>query len=106
MVIVFFKKTLVFYRHHPGGAGCIRFRDLHFLATEISHPDHRIFIAFFITGLALDTSRLSEQLLQLKAPLAAMISSLGFIRCFHGFWPVSCYRWNTSSASVSSPPPR
>ncbi len=38
-----------------------------------------IFIAFFITGLTLDTSHLSSQLQQFKAPLAAMISSLIFI---------------------------
>ncbi|MGE5256965.1 MAG: bile acid:sodium symporter family protein [Hyphomicrobiales bacterium] len=38
-----------------------------------------IFTAFLITGLTLDTSRFGPQLLQLKAPLAAMISSLGFI---------------------------
>jgi sodium/bile acid cotransporter 7 len=35
-----------------------------------------IFIAFFITGLTLDASRFSPQLLQVKAPLAAMVSSL------------------------------
>lgn len=38
-----------------------------------------IFLAFFITGLVLDTSRLNAQLLQVRAPLAAMISSLIFI---------------------------
>ncbi len=38
-----------------------------------------IFLAFFITGLVLDTSRLNAQLLQVRAPLAAMISSLVFI---------------------------
>jgi sodium/bile acid cotransporter 7 len=38
-----------------------------------------IFMAFLITGLTLDTSRFRTQLLQLKAPLAAMVSSLGFI---------------------------
>lgn len=38
-----------------------------------------IFVAFFLTGLTLDTSRFGTQLLQFKAPLAAMISSLGFI---------------------------
>jgi solute carrier family 10 (sodium/bile acid cotransporter), member 7 len=38
-----------------------------------------IFIAFFITGLTLDTSHLSMALMQLKAPLASMISSLIFI---------------------------
>ena len=38
-----------------------------------------IFIAFFITGLTLETSRFGTQLLQFRAPLAAMISSLGFI---------------------------
>jgi sodium/bile acid cotransporter 7 len=36
-------------------------------------------MAFLITGLALDTSRFRTQLLQLKAPLAAMVSSLGLI---------------------------
>jgi len=38
-----------------------------------------IFIAFFLTGLTLDTSQFSAQVLQLKAPVAAMISSLGVI---------------------------
>lgn len=38
-----------------------------------------IFIAFFITGLTLDTSRFGAQVLQFKAPAAAIISSLGFI---------------------------
>jgi solute carrier family 10 (sodium/bile acid cotransporter), member 7 len=38
-----------------------------------------IFMAFLITGLTLDTSSFRTQLLQLKAPLAAMVSSLGFI---------------------------
>jgi sodium/bile acid cotransporter 7 len=38
-----------------------------------------IFMAFLITGLALDTSRFRTQLLQLKAPIAAMVSSLGLI---------------------------
>jgi sodium/bile acid cotransporter 7 len=38
-----------------------------------------IFIAFFITGLTLDTSRFSAQVLQVKAPVAAMVSSLGVI---------------------------
>jgi sodium/bile acid cotransporter 7 len=38
-----------------------------------------IFIAFFITGLTLETSQLSTQLRQYRAPLAAMISSLVFI---------------------------
>jgi sodium/bile acid cotransporter 7 len=38
-----------------------------------------IFIAFFITGLTLETSQLSTQLRQFKAPLAAMVSSLVFI---------------------------
>ncbi len=38
-----------------------------------------IFIAFFITGLTLETSQLNTQLRQYRAPLAAMISSLVFI---------------------------
>jgi solute carrier family 10 (sodium/bile acid cotransporter), member 7 len=38
-----------------------------------------IFIAFFITGLSLDTSQFGVQVLQFKAPLAAMISSLVLI---------------------------
>jgi len=38
-----------------------------------------IFMAFLITGVTLDTSSFRTQLLQLKAPLAAMVSSLGFI---------------------------
>jgi sodium/bile acid cotransporter 7 len=59
--------------------GAFGFRDLHFWLQKFHILTIGIFIAFFITGLALDTSRLSEQLLQLKAPLAAMISSLGFI---------------------------
>jgi solute carrier family 10 (sodium/bile acid cotransporter), member 7 len=38
-----------------------------------------IFLAFLVTGLTLDISKLSFQSLQLKAALAAMISSLGVI---------------------------
>ncbi len=38
-----------------------------------------IFLAFLVTGLTLDLSKLSFQSLQLKAALAAMISSLGVI---------------------------
>ena len=38
-----------------------------------------IFLAFLVTGLTLDVSKLSFQSLQLKAALAAMISSLGVI---------------------------
>ena len=38
-----------------------------------------IFLAFLVTGLTLDTSKLSFQSLQLKAAVAAMISSLGVI---------------------------
>jgi sodium/bile acid cotransporter 7 len=55
------------------------FRDLHGWLREYDILTIGIFIAFFITGLALDTSRLNAQLLQVKAPLAAMISSLVFI---------------------------
>lgn len=47
-------------------------REYHIMPIVIS-------IAFFVTGLALDTSDISLHALQLKATLAAMISSLVFI---------------------------
>jgi len=59
-----------------GGLGL---RDEHVWLHEYDILTIGIFIAFFITGLTLDTSHLSMELLQLKAPLAAMISSLVFI---------------------------
>jgi len=59
-----------------GGFG---FRGLHGWLREYEILTIGIFLAFFITGLTLDTSLLSMQLLQLKAPLAAIISSLIFI---------------------------
>jgi sodium/bile acid cotransporter 7 len=52
------------------------FRDLHGWLRKYEILTIGIFIAFFFTGLTLDTSYLSTQLLELKAPLAAMISSL------------------------------
>jgi sodium/bile acid cotransporter 7 len=52
------------------------FRELHGWLREYEILTIGIFIAFFLTGLTLDTSHLSTQLLELKAPLAAMISSL------------------------------
>lgn len=55
------------------------FRDLHGWLREYEILTIGIFIAFFFTGLTLDTSHLSTQLLALKAPLAAVISSLIFI---------------------------
>jgi sodium/bile acid cotransporter 7 len=79
MMIVFFKKHWFFIGIILVVLGALGFRDLHFWLQKFHILTIGIFIAFFITGLALDTSRLSEQLLQLKAPLAAMISSLGFI---------------------------
>lgn len=54
-------------------------RDLHVWLREYDILTVGIFIAFFITGLTLDTSYLSAQLQQFKAPLAAMVSSLVFI---------------------------
>jgi len=54
-------------------------RDLHVWLREYDILTVGIFIAFFITGLTLDTSYLSAQLRQFKAPLAAMVSSLVFI---------------------------
>ena len=59
-----------------GGFG---FRGLHGWLREYEILTIGIFLAFFITGLTLDTSHLSMAFLQLKAPLAAMISSLIFI---------------------------
>jgi sodium/bile acid cotransporter 7 len=59
-----------------GGYGL---RDQHIWLREYDILTIGIFIAFFITGLTLDTSHLNTQLRQLKAPLAAMISSLVFI---------------------------
>jgi sodium/bile acid cotransporter 7 len=79
MMIVFFKRHWFFIGIILVVLGAFGFRDLHFWVRKFHILTIGIFIAFFITGLALDTSRLSEQLLQLKAPLAAMISSLGFI---------------------------
>ncbi len=79
MMIVFFKKHWFFIGIILVVLGAFGFRDLHFWLQKFHILTIGIFIAFFITGLALDTSRLTEQLLQLKAPLAAMISSLGFI---------------------------
>jgi solute carrier family 10 (sodium/bile acid cotransporter), member 7 len=38
--------------------------------------DMGIFLAFFITGLTLDTSKIGDELRRFKVPLAAMISSL------------------------------
>lgn len=55
------------------------FRDLHGWLRDYEILTIGIFIAFFFTGLTLDTSHLSTQLLALKAPLAAVISSLIFI---------------------------
>jgi sodium/bile acid cotransporter 7 len=55
------------------------FRDLHFWLQKLRILTIGIFMAFFITGLTLDTSSLRRQLLQLKAPVVAMISSLGII---------------------------
>lgn len=55
------------------------FRDLHGWLRAYEILTIGIFIAFFFTGLTLDTSHLSTQLLKLKAPLAAVISSLIFI---------------------------
>jgi sodium/bile acid cotransporter 7 len=55
------------------------FRELHGWLREYEILTIGIFIAFFFTGLTLDTSHLSTQLLELKAPLAAVISSLIFI---------------------------
>jgi sodium/bile acid cotransporter 7 len=59
--------------------GGFAFRGLHGWLREYDVLTIGIFVAFFITGLTLDTSHLSRQLRQLKAPLAAMISSLIFI---------------------------
>jgi sodium/bile acid cotransporter 7 len=59
-----------------GGFG---FSGLHGWLQEYQIVTAGIFLAFFITGLTLDTSRLNAQLLQVRAPLAAMISSLVFI---------------------------
>jgi len=59
--------------------GGYNFRDLHVWLREYDILTIGIFIAFFITGLALDASHLSTQLQHFKAPLAAMISSLVFI---------------------------
>lgn len=54
-------------------------RDLNGWLREYDILTIGIFIAFFITGLALETSQLSTQLRRFKAPLAAMVSSLVFI---------------------------
>jgi sodium/bile acid cotransporter 7 len=54
-------------------------RDPHVWVRQYNILPIAIFMAFLITGLTLDTSRFGKQLLQLKAPLAAMVSSLGFI---------------------------
>jgi sodium/bile acid cotransporter 7 len=59
--------------------GGYSFRDLHVWLREYDILTVGIFVAFFITGLTLDTSYLSAELQQFKAPLAAMISSLVFI---------------------------
>lgn len=54
-------------------------RDQHIWIRKFNILPIGIFLAFLITGLTLDTSCFSRQLLQLKAPVAAMISSLGVI---------------------------
>ena len=79
MMIVFFKKHWFFIGIILVVLGAFGFRDLHFWLQKFHILTIGIFIAFFITSLTLDTSSLSKHLLQLKAPLAAMISSLGFI---------------------------
>jgi sodium/bile acid cotransporter 7 len=54
-------------------------RDQHVWIRKYNILPFGIFIAFFITGLTLDTSSIGTQLLQLKAPVAAIVSSLGLI---------------------------
>jgi sodium/bile acid cotransporter 7 len=75
----------VFLRKHWFFAGIVLavlcahvLRDLHLWIRQYHILPIGIFIAFFITGLTLDTSSFGRHL-RLKAPLAAMISSLGFI---------------------------
>jgi sodium/bile acid cotransporter 7 len=75
----FFKKYWFFAGIVLAVLGGFAFRGLHGWLREYDVLTIGIFVAFFITGLTLDTSHLSRQLRQPKAPLAAMISSLIFI---------------------------
>jgi sodium/bile acid cotransporter 7 len=79
MTMVFLKKYWFFIAIVLVVPAAFGFRDLHVGLQKFHILTIGIFIAFFFTGLALDTSHLGEQLLQIKAPLAAMVSSLGFI---------------------------
>jgi sodium/bile acid cotransporter 7 len=82
MMLFFLKKYWFFICILVVVSAAFGLRDLHFWMRNYHILTIGIFIAFFITGLMLDTSNLSHQMLQLKAPVAAMISSLGFIPLF------------------------